>query len=65
MLVLGRRSGQSLTITVGDQSFRMIFDLDASGEQVKVSIDADKSIVIMRSELLSKQDSGRKPAGRE
>lgn len=50
MLVLTRRSGQS--IRIGDNIIIKIVDID--GSQVKIGIEAPKGVVIFREELYEK-----------
>jgi carbon storage regulator len=55
MLILTRRVGESIVITTADgQEIEMVV-LGQKGNQIRLGFEADKSIDIVRSELLDVQ----------
>lgn len=55
MLILTRRVGESIVITTADgQEIEMVV-LGQKGNQIRLGFEADKSIDIVRSELLDDQ----------
>ena len=51
-LSLKRSVGQSVHITTGDGQLITVSITELSGRQVKLSIEADESVIIMRDELV-------------
>lgn len=55
-LVLTRRSGETLTITVGDQIFEIgVISIDKN--QARLFIEADEEVKVVRTELLYELNS--------
>jgi|GEM_PF-2911928 len=53
-LSLKRTVGQSVHITTGDGQLIKVSITELCGRQVKLGIEADKSVTIMRDELVDK-----------
>mgnify|MGYP000332425972 CR=1 FL=1 len=51
-LSLKRSVGQSIHITTADGQFIKVSITELCGRQVKLSVDADKSVAILRDELV-------------
>jgi carbon storage regulator CsrA len=51
MLVLTRKRGQWLTITLADGREVKVEVVDIKGKQVKIGVVADKAVPVMRGEL--------------
>mgnify|MGYP000297041613 CR=1 FL=1 len=54
-LSLKRSVGQSVHITTADGQLIIVSITELSGRQVKLSIEADESVTIMRDELVDEQ----------
>lgn len=53
MLVLGRAIGQKIVVETSDGPIEIVIR-GTNGKQIKVGVDAPKSVKIMRKELLEK-----------
>jgi carbon storage regulator len=60
MLVLSRRVDEKILITAGDQVI-VVTLVDVRGEKVRIGIDAERSVSVMRAELLERKPEGRGP----
>jgi carbon storage regulator len=58
MLVLSRHLNEKILITAGDQVI-VITLVDVRGEKVRLGIDAERSVTVMRAELLERKPEGR------
>ena len=55
MLVLGRKEGESLKLTV-DGKVIMICVVAVQGSRVRIGVDADKSVHVIRNEIGDKSN---------
>ena len=58
MLILTRRQGESVLISIPDSDEQIEVRVMQSGTQVSLGIAAPKNIVILREELLMEPDGG-------
>jgi carbon storage regulator len=59
MLILTRRTGERIDITLEDQRRITITQLGVTGNQVRYGIDAPKSIVVDRGEITARKSRER------
>ncbi len=53
MLILTRRIGEALLIKAGDKEIKVAI-LGAKGRQIRVGVEADRDVNVIREELLEK-----------
>ena len=58
MLVLSRKKGETVIITVGDQRIRVML-VDIRGDKVRLGFDAPKDVTIHREEIQGEIDAER------
>jgi carbon storage regulator CsrA len=62
MLILTRRVGESLKIDLGDDQVITVTVLSVKGNQVRVGIDAPKTVPVHREEIYNRVKAKEQPA---
>ena len=56
MLILTRKAGEAIVVTVGDETVRISVERFINGDKVRIGIETNRKNYIVREELLDRQE---------